>query len=134
MNTSPICAVGLLDCTYIRGSTDNGGIQTRGYTDTGAIYRLGVIRTLSLGLHRPEVIRTLGLCRVGAKRKLFGHRDLWLCGNGPVLYEPVADPEISKGGGVLQKGGPTPDIAKNSRILGLKSRVFLIFDGKGGGL
>jgi hypothetical protein len=35
-----------------------------------------------------------------------------------------------EGGGGLQKGGSTPKIAKNSHILGLKSRVLLTLDGE----
>jgi hypothetical protein len=43
----------------------------------------------------------------------------------------VADPEISKRKGALQKGEhPPPEIEKNSRILGLKPWVLLTFDGK----
>jgi hypothetical protein len=44
--------------------------------------------------------------------------------------ETVANPEISKRGWGLQKGRPTPEIAKQSRILDLKSCVLLTFDGK----
>ena len=44
---------------------------------------------------------------------------------------PVADPEILKRGARSRKGGgPPPEIAKKSRILGLKSWVLLTFDGK----
>jgi hypothetical protein len=41
--------------------------------------------------------------------------------NMRVHISTVADPEISKSGGPLQKRPPPPYIAKKSRILGLKS-------------
>ena len=45
----------------------------------------------------------------------------------------MADPEISKRDGALKKGGvPNIHVAKNSRILGLKSWVLLTFYGKFG--
>jgi hypothetical protein len=45
-------------------------------------------------------------------------------------YTAVVDPEISKRVARYRKGGPPPEIAKNSHILGIKSWVLLTFDGK----